>query len=69
MEIKNKIRERRRKALAQAAVDDMVERFDIECCKLGEPRKRVATEEELKRAEKIVNKQNQINYKVGVLSY
>ena len=67
MEIKNKIRERRRKALAQAAVNDMVERFDIECWKLGEPRTRVATEEELKRAERVV--QNQINYKVGVLNY
>lgn len=56
MEIKNKIRERRRKKLAQAAVDDMVARFDIECCKLGEPKKRVATEEELKRAERIVSR-------------
>ena len=61
------VRERRRKELAQAAVDNMVARFDIECWKLGEPRKRVATEEELKRAEKIVN--SQINYKIGVLSY
>ncbi len=71
MEIKNKIRERRRKALAQAAVDNMVARFDIECWKLGEPRKRVATKEELERAEKIVNRkiENQINYKTGVLSY